>query len=384
MADKIIDIDAHVSEPITQMMDEYLEPEFKDRALRLRLDENGLEYLEIDGKKSAIFQGGACLGLDAGKGFGAHDLSEFYIPGKVHYYDGIVPESNDPDARIKWMDDEEIDTSFLYPTIGLFWEDECEDPRLAAAYCRAYNNWLLEFCKPYPNRLIPIAHISTLDVNEAIKEAARTAALGAKGLMLYGLSASRRMYGDPYFDSFYGEVQEMGLPLAIHTTARRDYVGKDYHGDDGSMRELDNYWYAVQTLVVPLQIALLNLINRGTFDRFPNLKVVLLESGATWVAYWLERMDERWDTQKYTCKFKLRPSEYFQRQCWVSFEPEEALISHVVRQIGAEKFFWASDFPHSDGFPGIVDRIKSALGPLSEEEQRKILSENAIEVYNSM
>ena len=57
------------------------------------------------------------------------------------------------------------------------------------------------------------------------------------------------------------------------------------------------------------------------------------------------------------------------------------MISHVIAELGADKFFWASDFPHADGFPGIVGRVKKSIEPLSEEDQRKVLGENALRVY---
>ena len=178
MQSVIVDVDGHVAEPITEIMDQYLDPEFKDRPLRLLNDENGLEYLEINGKKSTLVQGGTGLGADAGKAFGAEDYEPFFTPGGVHYYDGMVPASNQPDARAAWHDQEGIDKAVLYPTIGISWEDECDDPKVASAYCRAYNNWIVDFCKSHPDRHYPIAHIPTLDAQGAAAEVRRTAALG--------------------------------------------------------------------------------------------------------------------------------------------------------------------------------------------------------------
>ncbi len=384
MGHKIVDVDAHVAEPITLIMDEYLDPEFRNRPMRLPLDDKGLEYLEVNGEKSASIHGGLGLGLEAGKGFGEKDLSEFYVPGKVHYYDGMIPASNDPHARIEWMNEEEVDQTLLYPTVGLFWEDDCEDAKVAGAYCRAYNDWLLDFCRPYPDRLIPIAHIPTIEAQEAVKEVRRTARLGAKGFMVNGLPTNGRLYGDPYFDPLYAEVEELGLPLAVHPTTHKDYIGKDVysHADDQSMSQYHDFWYFVVADTFPSQIQLLNMINRGAFDRFPQLKVVYLETGATWIIYLLERMDDKWETERYNCRFELRPSEYFARQCWISFEPDEVLISHVMREVGTDKFFWATDFPHSDGFPGIVERIKKSINSLPVKDQQKILGGNAEKVYN--
>ncbi len=384
MEHRTVDVDGHVAEPVKLMMDEYLDPEYKDRPMQFLLDDKGLEYLEIDGKTSEIVHGGAGLGLDAGKAFGVEDQSQFFDPGKMHYYDGMIPASNEPEARLKWMNEEKVGKSLFYPTAGLFWEDGCEDPKVAGAYCRAYNDWLIDFCKTDPERLIPIAHLPTRDVNEAVKEAKRVAKMGAKGFMICAVPLSGNLYGSKYYDPLYAEIQETGLPLSIHPTSHHDYPGNDDFGDTNGLTQFlhQDFWYSLTIDPFPLQMALLNMINRGAFDRFPELKVVFLETGATWIIFWLERMNDRWETGKYTCPFDLKPSEYFERQCWISLEPDETLISHVIKEVGAHKFFWATDFPHADGFPGIVGRVKEAIESLSETDQRKILGENALEVYN--
>ena len=62
------------------------------------------------------------------------------------------------------MTEQGIDLAFLYPSLGLNWQTECGDAGLAAAYCRVYNDWIIDFCRPYPDRLIPIAMVSLMEV----------------------------------------------------------------------------------------------------------------------------------------------------------------------------------------------------------------------------
>ncbi len=384
MQDAVVDIDGHVAEPITLIMDEYLEPEFRDRPLRLLNDEQGLEYLEINGVKSEVIQGGTGLGVDAGKAFGAEDYRPFFTPGKVHYYDGMIPESNEPNARAKWHESEGIDKALLYPTLGISWETECQDPKVAAAYCRAYNNWILDFCSSHPDRHYPVAHIPTIDANEAAAEVRRTAELGIKGYMVYSTATNGLYYGHPHFDPLYEAVQETGLPLGNHVVNQADYLAKDNHRSEYQQSDstTDDFFYL--TMVVPFQpqLALIHMVSEGAFDRFPNLKYVFLETGATWIAYLLERLDEKFETQSHSTTFKEKPSDYFRRQCWISLEPEEELIPHVIQKVGADKFFWATDFPHHDGFPGVVQALRELLSPLSQEDVSKVLGLNAVQVYN--
>ena len=142
MKAKFVDVDGHIMEP-SNLWVEYLEHEYKDRALRIERDEKGLEYLSVEGKWSWWLSGGT-LGAVGAIG---QDVKPFLTPGKVSYEDAVLPGARYPDERIKVMDDEGIDMTFVYPSLGLNWEHECKDPKLAAAYARAYNNWVLDFCR---------------------------------------------------------------------------------------------------------------------------------------------------------------------------------------------------------------------------------------------
>ncbi len=380
MESVVVDVDGHVAEPITEIMDQYLDPAFKDRPLRLLNDENGLEYLEINGKKSSLVQGGTGLGVDAGKAFGAENYEAFFTPGAVHYYDGMIPASNQPDARAAWHNKEGIDKALFYPTLGLGWEDECEEPKVASAYARAYNNWVIDFCKSYPDSHFPVAHIPTRDAREAAAEVRRTAALGVKGYMVYNTATNGLFYGNPYFDPLYEAVQESGLPIGNHVVNQINYLAKDEHRSIDTMG--DDFFYVTMVIPFQSQLALIHMITEGAFDRFPTMKYVFLETGATWLAYLLERLDDKFKSQSHSTTFKEQPSDYFRRQCWISLEPEEELIPNIINKVGADKFFWASDFPHHDGFPGVVGAIRDLLGPLPAEDINKVMGQNAVDVYD--
>ena len=79
---------------------------------------------------------------------------------------------------------------------------------------------------------------------------------------------------------------------------------------------------------------------------------------------------------------KQKPSAYFRRQCHISMEPDESNVADTARRMGADKLLWASDYPHSEGHVGVLAEVKEAMSPLPEEDQRKILGENAIAMYN--
>ena len=108
--------------------------------------------------------------------------------------------------------------TLLYPSIGLDWPQDCRDPILAAAYTRAYNNWLLDFCSGHPDRLLPVAHISLLDVEEGVKELERANGKGMKGAYPPVVPFNGIPYGEPHYDRFWGTAEELGTPISLHVT----------------------------------------------------------------------------------------------------------------------------------------------------------------------
>ena len=133
-----------------------------------------------------------------------------------------TPGAIDPHERIKFMDQEGVDLTFLYPTLGLGWEGECEDAALSAAYCRAYNNWLMDFCRTQRKRIIPIAHVSVREVSEGVKELERVAKMGMKGAFISPQSTNGIRYGHEYYDPFWAKAQDLQMPVTLHVVFNPD------------------------------------------------------------------------------------------------------------------------------------------------------------------
>src|SRR5512147_2768767 len=162
-----VDADGHVLEP-RDTWQRYLEPTLRDRAIRIERDGDGVEVLLVDGRSHLGLRGR--LGALGGIGMDATDLMSV---GQRSYEDGCPPGGYDPQARLRVMDEEQIDIALLYPTIGIAWEGMVRDPHLATAYCRAYNRWIVDFCSTDRRRLVPIAHICLMDPEGAVGEVRR-------------------------------------------------------------------------------------------------------------------------------------------------------------------------------------------------------------------
>jgi predicted TIM-barrel fold metal-dependent hydrolase len=271
----------------------------------------------------------------------------------------------------------------LYPTIGILWEAEVKEAALAGAYCRAYNRWIVDFCSDSGGRLVPIAHVSLSDVDEAARELERSVRSGAKGAFIHPFNWQRKSPGHPDFDLFWAKAQELGVPIAIHPTVDPPELSVHNRFDELKTREPFEFtWYFDVTVSQGMQQCFTSLFHHGLFERFPKVKFVVLESQAGWIGYLIDRMDEVFHGPLgASTKLREKPSFYFRRQCWISADPDEKAVSRIIDFVGADRFFWASDFPHPDHGDGYMDALAELVAPLSEEGRQRVLWKNVSECY---
>ncbi len=370
----VIDADGHILEP-PDLWERYLEPQYRDRAIRIKTDERGLEYLELDGKKSKLSAHGT-LGFLGGMGKTAQET----IPSPERTYVRGAPfGSMDVKERLQLLDREGIEQAILYPTLGILWEAEVEDPEISSAYCRAYNRWILEFCADSNGRLLPVAHLSLGDVGEAVRELARTVTAGAVGAFVAPFTITKKPHGHPDHDPLWAKAQELDIPIAIHPTL--EPVAASPHLRFTGMGHKTGWYYNVFA-GVGTQMAFTTFFQYGVFERFPQLRVVVLESGAGWVGFWIDRMDAFYKVPVgASVKLQELPSTYLRRQCWISADPDERALTRIVDYIGADRLMWATDFPHPDHGGHYVRELKDMLAPLPQSVQQQIAGENVKQLY---
>ena len=266
----------------------------------------------------------------------------------------------------------------LYPTLGLLWECEIEDPELTVAYQRAYNRWIADFCRDSGGRLVPIAHLSLVDVDAAAAELERAVADGCRGAWVAPFNHTRKPHGHPDHDALYARCCELGVPIGIHPTYEPTWAIPTRFRHMGRERE---YFYNVMGRQGSQQ-ALLSFFTMGTLERFPELRLGVLEVGCGWVGSFLDRMDAVYETiSARGVGMRMPPSEYFRRQCFISGDPDETAAAHIIDHVGADCFMWATDYPHPD-HPGTwVRNLERFVEPLSERTRAKVLGENVARIY---
>ena len=186
-----------------------------------------------------------------------------------------------------------------------------------------------------------------------------------------------RAIADRANEVVWDAAEELGVAIGIHegSSVTIPTLGSD--------RPFNPFILHAVSHAFEQMLACASLIAFGVLERHPGLRVVFLESGGGWGPFWLERLDEQVHGFGEFCpEMKLRPSEYFARQCWVSFEVDEPTLPALAPFVGVERIVWGSDYPHHDAtFPGAVKELRDVIRPMAAADQAKVLGDNALELY---
>ncbi len=371
----VIDADRHVMEP-SDLCDRYLDPPYRGRVC-----------IEGPSQSRRLVDGQPVSDADRLPGIAGPDGTA--REGAVFSADPIyrtvfadaLAHQFDPASNLRDMDREGVDVGVLFPTLGLYiiWKDGL-DPQLAAAICRAYNNWLAEYCSYNPTRLKGVCLLPLQAPRLALAELRRAREeLGLVGIFWRPNPLEGRTFAHPDYFPIYEAAADLGMVVCVHEGARTvlPQAGADRYSEFGR-----------HVACHPLEqmLACLTLCADGVLERFPKLKVAHLESGCGWLPYWLERMDEHWAHYSLGRARTTRepPSTYFKRQCMISCEAGEELVACFVEHVGDDYLVLATDYPHPDAVEKFPERTVGDLvrNPrLSAETKRKILWDNPARLY---
>jgi uncharacterized protein len=358
----VVDADGHVLEPMSAW--DVVPEQFRPQVHR---DRWGLEHVVVDGTEVVAVS----LGLLGTPGSRMSDLAN------AKPYEQAHPGGFDPVLRLADMDLEGIDTAVLYPSVGLnFWA--LTDARAAVALARAYNDWLTSYCRADPNRLFGAAMVPLQDPVAAAAELRRAhEELGFPAAFVRPNPCCGRSIADDANEPVWEAAEELGVAIGVHE-------GSSVLIPTLGMDRLTNP-FVLHAVSHPFEqmLAFAQLVSFGVLERHPDLRFVFLESGGGWGPFWLERLDEQVHGFGGFCpQMRLLPSEYFARQCWISFEVDEHTLPALAPLIGAERIVWGSDYPHHDAtFPGAVKELRETIAPMTADTQQLILGDNARVLY---
>jgi predicted TIM-barrel fold metal-dependent hydrolase len=367
----VIDADGHVCEPV-DLWERNLPASMRGRGPRVRADAaTGVQQVLVE-DHVGIPQGLAGLG-----NAGMHKNQDF--GNALRYPDDLHRGGWDALERVAVMDAEGIDMAVLYgglaQSLGGF-----SDLGLAVACHQVWNDWMAEWCSAAPDRLIGTAVLPLHDPTAAAREVGRARAMG----LVAGVVRPNPVLGHPLwssaFDPMYEALAEAGMPLGLH--------GAGLYDIDGVSKRMFDIMatgtHHALILFMDQYLTLAGLVYGGVLERHPDLRVLVLECGGGWIAHWMDRFDEFLEAYDWAlpAKLSLAPSEYFRRQCLISFDPGERTMGAMAELAGEDNLIWASDFPHSDAkYPGVVDELVESVDDLAEARQRKVLGLNAARAY---
>ena len=387
---KIVDADGHYLEPPYAIPD-YIEPKYKDVAPRIVRNADGVD--EWVGKHWSSYNQQMGAGnvsnfvfkrdSDSGHLLAAQEREEANKAPMIRNYADQDARIMGSEERVDILDEEGIDVSVLYPTLGLQWVSE---PEYHMALNRALNDWLGDFVKADPRRLYGAANIVAIwDVEMACDEIRRCATehgFPAAFLRSALPDAESRWWRDTY-DPFWATCQDLDVAVGFHPFPGDVMYGSgryfDYVGPTGAQMFIRTPF----NHMVDSMNTLTAIIVGGTFERFPDLRVGILESSGGWLLTLLERLDNRFDhLGQIVPEMQMAPSDYFRRNCWISFDPEEAPLALTADILGADRIIWGSDYPHPDAFyPNFVEMLNENLAGMSTEDQDRIRGRNALDFY---
>ena len=371
---KIVDGDSHFIEPLDLYL-EYIDPEYRDRAMHVAEDPtSGKQQMFVDGKRMRLGTKDIDEMLSIIVGYGQKEEGS-----ALNEFDRSLMSGGDwqnMDKRVKFLDAEGLDYQVLFPTLGLLWEGEVQDPGLAAALCRAYNTWAFEVCSGHLDRLFPAAHISLRDSALAVQEIQRVAKLGAHTIMVGSAPVGGKSFGHEDYDPIWAAAEDVNVAVTIHPAGNKEYLGSAWYKNRNP-----GFMFISMGNIQDPRMSLSTMVYDGVFERFPKLRAATVESMGSWVGEWIERFDYRYQYMGHTSQMKRPIREYFARNIWINADPSEKLFPLIVQFVGDEKFFVGSDYPHAEGFTKPIETMRGLLSELPASSLDKILGANAAAFY---
>jgi predicted TIM-barrel fold metal-dependent hydrolase len=396
-ATKLIDADAHITEPWNLWTDRMSKARWGDLIPTVKWDQDdnrqGWYIGDVrlaDLGFSTMFRGPADKPerlpdiSDESRGLGTR---AFYPKS----FDEMHPSSWDPTERVRVMTEWGIDAACLYPNLLLFNSRVLEAAgneavEFSSDMMRAYNDFIIDFSKEAEGHIIPLACLPYWDIAASVKEAERCAEAGHRGLVMSGYPQTHGApyLADPHWDLLWSTAESASMPIHFHAGSGDNSA----HANDQRTQIEGSAVSAARgatEILFSNGVPICDLLSSGILARHPQLKFVSVESGVGWIPFALESLDShfaRYDVRTYRPEFELLPSEYFRRQIYTTVWFEE-LSPFYVDRVGVNNIMFETDYPHPTCL--IEDEIERAidhsLAALDDDQRERILWKNAAELY---
>jgi predicted TIM-barrel fold metal-dependent hydrolase len=263
------------------------------------------------------------------------------------------------------------------------WE-HAGDLDLAFGVARAHNRGMVEFCS-VDDRLLASCYVPLADFDRAMAMADEALTTGAAALLVASGCPPGHSPSHRGLDPVWARAQEAGIPVVFHVGGTGDLIDRnyfrnglpiphDFHGGEENFRSVD-----YMGIPGPPAQTLATMIFDGVLERFPELRIGVIEQGAIWVPSWMRQMESAFEAfvrhEERLQSLSLRPSEYVRRQVRFTPYPTED-VGWIIEQAGPEVCLFSSDYPHVEGGRRPIERFEASLGDASPEIRRRFYCDN--------
>jgi predicted TIM-barrel fold metal-dependent hydrolase len=356
-SDPIISADSHVV-PLPGFWRDYLPRRLRDRAPVVESTDEG-DFTVFEGRRSPVMAINSIAGRSRdGQGFAYRRFAD------------QVPGGHDPAARLVDQDRDGIAAEVLYGGGPL----RTADAELFVASHFAYNDWLADFCRYEPRRLLGVAYVPCASPDVAVAEIRRARRAGLRGALIPASPPSGRWW-DAEWAPVWEALVDAGMPAGLH-------VGFGFartHRFDGGPA------FMTDVMMTKLEMAgpIADLIFGGVLQRHPALRVISVEAYVGWLPFVAEYVDHAYRVHRYWNDLGLAeaPSFYLRRQVHATFIDDPVGLRERYA-FGVDNLMWSSDYPHGEStFPGSRDHVARTFAGIPPDETRKIVYENARRLY---
>jgi predicted TIM-barrel fold metal-dependent hydrolase len=291
-----------------------------------------------------------------------------------------IPAFREPQARLELLDEQGIHAALMIPTLASLIEERLkDDPDLTMVAVRAFNDWLHEDWRyNFEGRIFSTPIVTPAVLDQGIAELDRVLERGAKAVLMRpapvaGLRGTRSPFL-PEFDPFWARVQESGVAVVMHASdsGYQDYLNT-WEGTSGEYVAFKPKTFAyVADGGRSIQDSLASAVCHGMLTRFPDVRLISVENGGSWVGLLVKNLELAW--KKMPNEFEENPVEVFKRQVWINPFWEDSL-EDLISLMGPDRICFGSDYPHPEGLDDPLG-FAEQLNYLEEADVRKIMSDN--------
>ena len=292
--------------------------------------------------------------------------------------DAYPPGGGKPGSDLDFMRSQHLDPNNVQ--LGILNPLSCgqgvQNQDFSAVYCNAVNHWQIAEWTSKDSRLKASLMVPYEDPSASVKEIDLWGGDSNFAQILL-LSRTAEPLGQRKYWPIFEAACRASLPVAVHAFG---YGGAPVTGGGWPsfyIEEMVGHAENTQSLLT-------SMVFEGVFERFPTLKLILVEAGFAWLPALSWRLDKLWNRMRAEIPHVTRPpSELIRQHVWLTTqpmeepEPREHLLD-TIEWIGWEKLLFATDYPHWD-----FDEPSRALPiRVGKEQKEAFFLKNALELYN--